>query len=142
MKGIHQSRFELFSDHRDLKVRGLADRQQVRISGIVAIVSLVMLTVVLVCPVKSQVPSRDPSFRRTNQGWVSVERENWVEYGTPVATRAKPANFFTVIWPFSTAISIGCFCYLLLFSGPSLRKIAKKMGKIQIYCKGVQLNHN
>lgn len=142
MKGIHQSWFELFSDHRDLRVGRLADRQQVQLAGIVAFVSLVILTVVLVCPLKSQGPSRDPSFRRTNQGWVKVEEENWSEYGTPVATPSKPANFFTVVWPFSTAISIGCFCYLLLSSGPSLRKIAKKIGEIQTYCKGVPLNHN
>lgn len=142
MKGIHQSRSELFSDHRDPKSGRLADREQVKISGVVALISFAILTMVLACPVRSQVPGRDPSFRRTNQGWEKVEGENWVESGGSVAKPAKPANFFTVAWPFSTAISIGCFCYLMLSCGPSWRKMARKIGNFNANLKGVELNHN
>jgi len=142
MKDIHQSRSKLFSDHSNPKSGRLGDHGHVKISGIVAIVSSVILTVLLACPLQSQGPSRDPSYRRTNQGWEKVDGEKWGEYGGPVVKPTKPANFFTVVWPFSTAISIGCFCYLMLSCGPSWRKISQKMGKFKTKLKGVELNHS
>lgn len=142
MKDIHQSRPKLFSDHRNPKSGRLADWEPIKISGIVAFASLAILTVVLACPLRSQTPGRDSSFRRTNQGWEKVEGENWREYRGSVVKPTKSANFFTVVWPFSTAISIGCFCYLMLSCGPSWRKMAKKIGKFRTNLKGVELNHS
>lgn len=142
MRGTQQSRSELFSGHHNPRLERMGERNHAKTWRIVAFVSLVFIAVALACPLKSQVPSRDPDFRRTSQGWEKAEGEKWGEYETPVLKPKKPDGFLTVVWPFSTAISIGCFCYLLLSCGPSWRKIGQKIGKFNTNLKGVELNHN